>query len=216
MKKLIFILLVFSLAFGQIITSTNFPYYLGARNYPKVNIDTIKVDDTVIGYMISDSLIFPTKVKYISGVNFTGYLTSKRSRVFAFLNENDTTVIVTADSLHMINGIFVNSPIYDFEIANGRLVYKGTDTLDFDIDIAASVASNTATTLIHVAIKNDDSTYYRQKMGGLAKYVNEPIPITAFLTLTLAPNDSISIMTEADKVCELDYRHVTTRIRRSD
>jgi len=86
----------------------------------------------------------------------------------------------------------------------------------FDIDLCATLASSSASTTFHLLFLNDDSLYQDQSSGGFLKFAGEVGTVTTFLTLKLAQYDSISIMASADKICELDFKHVNTRITRTN
>jgi len=161
----------------------------------------------------ASSFLFEGDVTYNGNMDVEGYLTGRKCGTYAFLSERDTTEIVKADSLHFVQGVFINSPIEDFKIANFQLVYSGIKTQFFEIIMFATLSSSVNNTEVHITIVNDDSTYTPQRQGNFLKNANQPYQIGGNLVLELMQNDTIRIKAEADNICDLDFRHFTTSIK---
>ena len=182
-------------------------------------VDTLQIDSLNWVYNRGDTVQVIANTRFNGNATFSGdftaegYVTGKKSGTYAYLVTNDTTEIVTADSLHFIQGVFANSPVEDFEISEGNLVFTGTDTAYYEILYFANLSSSIANTTPEIAVVNDDSIYTPQSMGNFLKNADQTYLIAGNLVLELAYADTIRLEIEADKTCELDFKHFTTSIK---
>jgi len=68
-------------------------------------------------------------------INSNGYITGKKSGVYAYLSASADTVIISAGTYYPISGSFINTPINNFSlVADPAIKYDGALTQYFEID----------------------------------------------------------------------------------
>jgi len=130
-------------------------------------------------------------------IEANGYITGKRCGAFAYLQSPESTVITTPGDFYGIKGVFVNSPINDFEVVVGvdaTIRYLGTKKQYFLVHGQGSAASDKATNTISVGSKVNGVLQEPGLMCTLIKNVNELYSIGAFLVVELERGDELQIV----------------------
>ena len=145
----------------------------------------------------------------------SGYLTSKKCGVFAYLTSDAATTITTAGTYYPIAGTFTNDPLEDFvTVADPAIQYKGTKTQYFEIDWHATVAADTNITTIVCGIKKNGTLLTSSRMGTLCKTANELYNISGTVVVELTTDDKIQLVVTSDGSGDvLTFHFYTTTIR---
>jgi len=209
MKKLI-ILMLATIALGQSIQMGNFDIK-----------DTLKIGGLNVMARQDSAINTLCDMLFWGDASFTGdfhiqgkltvdsLITGKKIGIYAFLNEVDTTTIITSDSLHFLQGSFTNSPSFGFGATVDTLLYTGTDTVYLLIgyDITSSHSMNNSD--IKLAIQNDDSTYTNQNMETFAKNAGQFYSFSGHLVLQMHPNHKIKLMLFSNNTGDIIIKKMT-------
>jgi len=135
--------------------------------------------------------------------------------VYACLDAPTATNTTTASQWYPIAGAFTNDPINGFSLNADKIQYDGVPSQYFEIDWQSSIQSNTATNIIHVAVKRNDEVLEICKMGGLAKFINEPIAVAGTVVVYLESNDTVQLVIQSSQPnSTITVNHFTTTIRK--
>ena len=143
-----------------------------------------------------------------------GYVSGKKSGVFAWLRTPQFIEAVTAGENYAIFGDFVNDPIEDFflRVPDG-IVYDGDINQHFEVDWHVSAESDAATTNMHIFVMVNGSKVLSSEMHSLAKFPNEPINISGTTVILVEKGDVITLAFSTDRNGDgITFEHITTTI----
>jgi len=140
--------------------------------------------------------------------------------VSAYLNATATTTTTLADTWYPINGTFINEIMEGFYLnitdpLDPSIVYNGTETQYFDIDWAASVATDAAATTVHIGARNG-ATPDGWEMATLCKTAGEEYFIGGTMSIELSQGERVQLVIQSDDAGDvISVIHFTTKIRES-
>lgn len=142
-----------------------------------------------------------------------GYITGKKSGVFAYLPFEADTTCTLADTWYPIAGTFTNNPMEDFSLGSSYIVYDGTKTQYFEIDAHATVSSNTNGTKAHFGIKINGVLLSGSVMGLYAKTSDEPYPVSGTSVVELSTSDTVQFVVKSSASGSvITFIHLTATI----
>lgn len=149
-------------------------------------------------------------------IETTGYISGKKSGVFAYLGTATTTTCTLADTWYSINGTFTNSVIENFSVATvvtPGIKYDGTKTQFFEIDYHATISADENSTTVHLGVKKNGTIDTGSIMGAYSKEDDELKSISGTCVLELSQNDEIQLVVMADDDGDvINIVHYTTTI----
>lgn len=150
------------------------------------------------------------------GINSTGYITGKKSGVFAYLSSAADTNIAVIDTWYSISGTFVNNPIENFDtntvIVTPGIRYIGTKTQCFEIDFHITCEFDSNGTSICVGVSKNGTVFQECDMCTFLKKRGEPQAFSGTCVLELSENDEIQLVVKASKTGNITIRNFTTTI----
>lgn len=137
--------------------------------------------------------------------------------VFAALQSEATTTIGTINQYEYITGAFSNTPMEGFTFVeiDGEpyIKYIGNESYYFEIDAHATLKTNVNGAVVYGAIKKNGTVVDESVMSIYLKTVNEPLTFSGTSVVLLETNDTIQLVTKADKVCGVTFINITATIR---
>jgi len=142
-----------------------------------------------------------------------GYISSKKSGVFAFLTAQTNTTCTLADTWYSIAGSFTNLPIEDFVFDTDHIKYIGKKTQFFEIDWQTSMSGDANGITPHVAISINGTPITGSIMGQFLKTSGEAYAMAGTCIVELSTDDEVQIVVKADGVGDvISFYHFTTSI----
>ena len=138
---------------------------------------------------------------------------SSKSSTFAYLSASADTTITTPIDWYAIQGTFIND-FEDFELDTDKIKYTGDEKYKFEIDWHAKLASDTVATKINITVSVNGTPVETSKMGAYLKTADEPIAVSGTEIVTLEKNDTVQLVVQADKACDLTFGFFVTGINK--
>ena len=154
------------------------------------------------------------KLDIVGNAIATGYISGKKSGVFAYLASPANTTITTAGTYYPIAGTFTNAPIEDFTaVATPAIRYDGAKTQYFEIDWHASGYGDSNGQTIHIGIKKNGVLCTGGVMGTFLKFLGEEQALSGTCVIELATNETIQLVITSDTNGDvITMEHFTTTI----
>lgn len=165
----------------------------------------------------SASALELTNLLTVSGsITASGYITGKKSGVFAFLTGSAITTITTSGSYYAIEGIFDNDPVGEFTfVATPAVKYIGIPTEYFKIDWHTTFSSDHTSCRAILGIKKNGEIIPASLMSAYLKTSTEPISLGGVLVVELAAGDEIQLVATSDNNGDkLTFLNYTTSMNR--
>jgi len=130
-----------------------------------------------------------------------GYVSGKKSGVFAYITEQAATTIATADTWYPVLGTFVNYPLENFSAASvytPGIKYDGAVAQWFKIDWHASIIVDRNSTTVSFGVKKNNEFVVGSDMDDLCKTAGEIYSLGGSAVISLAQNDEIQLVITSD------------------
>jgi hypothetical protein len=164
------------------------------------------------GHLTTDSIYYSLDGEWQK----VAYRPDKKAKLSAYLPADSAaaTTIGIADTWYFINGNFVNEDGYCFGFDGDTVQYIGADTVDMEISLTFSVATNTINTEAIFGVLKNDSTIrgctFPRTLASTGDYARCSVQ---YVIYNVAPNDKIKLVTQADKACALTFTDVQSTIK---
>lgn len=152
----------------------------------------------------------------MESITGSGYITGKKSGIFAYLIAPTNTTIVVAGTYYPILGTFTNDPFQDFAagtVYTPSIKYSGSLTQYFEIDWHATLKANNAATTVTFGIKKNGVLVASSIMSALCKTAGEEYPLSGTCVIELETDDEIQLVVSSDGAGDIiTVEHYTTTI----
>ncbi len=149
----------------------------------------------------------------IANIDKDGYVSGKKSGVFAYLTASTNTTVTTADTYYPIAGSFTNSPMEDFSFDTDHLEYDGNKTQYFEIDWHASISGDANGITCDIGVKINTTVVTSSVMGTYLKTSGEVQALSGTCVVELETDDEIQLVLTSDSDGDvITVEHFTTTI----
>ena len=137
--------------------------------------------------------------------------------VFAALQGEAVTSIGTINQYEYIRGTFSNTPMEEFSFVeiDGEpyIKYIGEEPYYFEIDAHSTLKASVNGTTVCGAIKKNGTIVDESVMSVYIKTGGEPFNFSGTSVVMLETDDTIQMVTKADKVSNITFINLTATIR---
>jgi len=130
--------------------------------------------------------------------------------VYAYLSTPAETTCTLADTYYFLEGTFTNEVLEQWEITP-PLTYIGAAPRYFKITVNASITTDTANNLIHIALYKNGALQGNSQMGIFIKNTTEEYTVGTVDVLEFNPGDNVEIRAMASQAgSKITAEHLTT------
>ncbi|MCP4665186.1 MAG: hypothetical protein GY849_02375 [Deltaproteobacteria bacterium] len=149
-------------------------------------------------------------------IETTGYISGKKSGVFAYLSANANTTCTLADTWYPISGTFTNPVLENFgaaTVVTPGIKYNGTKTQFFEIDYHATISADNNGIITKVGIKKNGTIEDGSVMATFLRTLDRFQCVSGTCVIELEEDDEIQLVIQANNSGDiLTVEYFTTTI----